>query len=62
MPLPEGPGTAISVDYSGPLPVMPRGNTYILLFTDRFSRRVDMYGGTTAEFTVEGTANVFINR
>ena len=30
MPLPEGPGIAISVDYFDPLPVTPRGNTYIL--------------------------------
>ena len=27
MPLPEGPGIAPSVDYSGPIPVTPRGNT-----------------------------------
>ena len=27
MPLPEGPGIAVSVDYFGPPPVMPRGNT-----------------------------------
>ena len=51
MPLPEGPGIAVSVDYFGPLPVTPRGNTYILLFTDRFSRRADMHGVTAAEFT-----------
>ena len=31
MPLPEGPGVAVSVDYFGPLPATPRGNTYILL-------------------------------
>ena len=42
MPLPEGPGVAIRVDYFGPLPVTPRGNTYILLITDRFLRRADM--------------------
>ena len=41
---------------------MPRGNTYILLFTDRFSRRTDMFAVTAAEFTAEGTANIFINR
>ena len=34
MPPPEGPGIAISVDYIGPLPVKPQGNTYILLITD----------------------------
>ena len=52
MPLPECPGVAISVDYVGPLPVTPRGNTYILLITDRFSRRADMFPVTAAEFTV----------
>ena len=62
MPLPEGPGIAVSVDYFGPLPVTPRGNTYILLFTDRFSRRADMYAVTAAEFTAEGTADILINR
>ena len=62
IPLPPGPGIAASVDYFGPLPVTPRGYTYILLFTDRFSRRADMFGVTAAEFTAEGTANVLINR
>ena len=62
MPLPEGPGVAVSVDYFGPLPVTPRGNTYTLLFTDRFSRRADMPVFTAAEFTAEGTANILINR
>ena len=62
MPLPEGPGVAISVDYFGPLPVTPRGNTYILLITDRFSRRADMFPVTAAEFTAEGTANVLVNK
>ena len=56
MPLPKGPGVAVSVDYFGPLPVTPRGNTYTLLFTDRFSRRADMFPVTAAEVTAEGTA------
>ena len=60
MPLPEGPGVAISVDYFGPLPVTSRGNTYILLITDRFSRRADMFPVTAAEFTAEGTTNVLV--
>ena len=60
--LPEGPGTTVSVDYVGPLPVTPRGNTCILLFTDCFSRRVDIYAVTAAEFTAEGTAIILINR
>ena len=62
MLLPEGPGIAVSVDYFGPLPVTPRSNTYILLFTDRFSRRPDIHVVTAAEFTAEGTANILINR
>ena len=62
MALPEGPGIVVSVDYFGPLPVTPRGNTYILLFTDRFSRRADKYAVTAAEFTAEGTTNIRINQ
>ena len=62
MLLPEGPGVAISLDYFGPLPVTQRGNTYILLITDRFSRRADMFPVTAAEFTTEGTANVLVNK
>ena len=53
MPLPEGPGIAVSIDYFGPLPVTPRGVTYILLLTDRFSRRADMSAVTAAEFAAE---------
>ena len=45
-----------------PLPVTPRGNTYILLFADRFSRRADMLPVTAAEFTAEGTANILVNQ
>ena len=62
MPLPEGPGVAISVDYFGPLPVTPRGNTYILLITDLFSRGADMFPVTAPEFTAEGTANILVNK
>ena len=49
-------------DYFGPLPVTARGNSYVLLSTDRFSRRADMFAVTTAEFTAEGTANIMVNR
>ena len=62
MPLPERPGIAVSVDYFGPVPVTPRGNTYILLFIDRFSRQANMYAVTAAEFTAEGTDNNITNR
>ena len=50
MPQPEGPGIAVGVDYFDPLPVTPRGNTDIQLFTDRFSHRADMSAVTAAEF------------
>ena len=62
MPLPGGPGVAISVDYFGPLPVTPRGNTYILLITNRFSCRADMFPVTAAEFIAEATANILVNK
>ena len=62
LPLPPGPSIAVSVDNFEPLPVKPRGNTYILLFTDRFSRRGDIFAVTAAEFTAEGMANILINR
>ena len=62
IPLPTSLGVSVSVDYFGPLPITARGNSYILLFTDRFSRRADMFAVTTAEFTAEGTANILANR
>ena len=62
MQLPEGPGVAISVDYFGSLPVTPRGNTYILLITDCFSRRADTFPVAAAEFAAEGTANIPVNK
>ena len=62
LPLPSGPGIAISVDYFGPLPVTSKGNCDILLFTDLFSPRADMYAVSAAEFTAEGTADVLVNK
>ena len=62
MLLSEGPSVVVSVDFFGPLPVTPRGSTYILLFTNRFSRRADMFPVTAAEFTAEGTANILVNQ
>ena len=62
LPLPSGSEVAVSVDYFGPLPITPRGNSYILLFTDGFSRRADMYAVSAAEFTAEGTAGILVNK
>ena len=52
----------MSVDYFGPLPVTPRGDAYILMFTDRLRRRADMFPAIAAEFTVKGTANVLVTQ
>ena len=62
LPLPNGPGITVSVDYFGPLPLTPRGNVHILLFTDRFSRRADMFAVSAAQFTAAGTADIFIDK
>ena len=62
MPVPEGPGIAISFDYLSPILFTPRGNTYNLLITDRVSRRADMFAVTAAKFTAEGTANILVNK
>ena len=62
LPLPHGPGILVSVDYVGSLPTTPRGNSYILLFTDRFSRRADVYATSEAEFTASGTADILVDR
>lgn len=57
--LPNGPGILVSHDYFEPLPLTPRGNRYILLFTDRFSRLVDI---CQAQYTVEVTPNILIHQ
>ena len=62
MPLPNGPGEVVSVDFFGPLPITAQGNQHILLFTDRFSRRAVMHPTTAAEFTAAGVAHVLVDK
>ena len=62
MPLPSGPGQIVSVDYFGPLPITRNGNKHILLYTDRFSRRIAAYAVTQDERTAEGTARIFVEQ
>ena len=62
IPFPPEPRIAVSVDYFGLLPATSRDNTYIVFFTDRFSRRAVMLAVTAAKFTAESTANILINR
>ena len=44
------------------LPVTPKGKTYTLLFTNRFSGWADMIPVTAAEFTAEDTVNILVNQ
>ncbi|MCG8045622.1 MAG: RNase H-like domain-containing protein, partial [Candidatus Thiodiazotropha endolucinida] len=36
------PGDCLATDYLGPLPITDRGNRYILLFTDHFTKNVEI--------------------
>lgn len=45
----NSPGVSIRVDYPWPLPTTTRGNSCILLFTDRLIRLEDMLAPTAAE-------------
>ena len=60
--LPNSPRITVSVDYFGPLSLTPRGNAYIPLFTDHFSRRADMFSVSAAQFTAAGAADIFIDK
>ena len=62
LPPPNSPGITAIVDYFGPLHLTPRGNSYILLFTDRFSPRADMYVVTATQFTTAGTADILVDQ
>ena len=47
----------------GLLPTISHGNVYVLLITDRFSRRADMCTATAvAQFTALGTVVIIIDR
>ena len=58
------PGDCIATDYIGPLPVTDRGNRYILVFTDHFSKNVEVIpvSDMTAEVCAEKLLNEVISR
>ena len=63
--LPSGaPGDCLATDYVGPLPVTPRGNRYILLLTDHFSKYVEIIPvpNMTAAVCAEKILNEYIAR
>ena len=53
------PGDCIATDYLGPFPVTERGNRYILLLTDHFSKYVEILA--VPDMTVEGCASRIVN-
>ena len=53
IPLPKGPGIAISIAHFIPPPVTPLGNNFISLVPDRFSRHAEILAVTVAYFTTE---------
>ena len=58
------PGDCIATDYIGPLPVTERGNRYILVFTDHFSKNVEVIPvcDMTAEVCADKLLNEIISR
>ena len=62
LPLPFGPGIAMGVDSFGPLPVITRENSCVLIFTDRFSHSADVYAVSVADFTAKTTADTLVNK
>ena len=59
-PLPSGPDVAVSVDYSGPLPVTPLGNCYIVIFSSRIGS-VGAQTCTPSRLGNEGAADILVN-
>ena len=58
------PGDCVATDYLGPLPVTDRGNMYILVFTDHFSKIVEVIpvSDKTADLCAEKLLNEVISR
>ena len=58
------PGDCIATDYLGPLPVTDRGHRYILLFTDHFTKNVEVIPveNMTAEVCAVKLLNEVISR
>ena len=58
------PGDCVATDYLGPLPVTDRGHRYILLFTDHFTKNVEVVPveNMTAEVCAVKLLNEFISR
>lgn len=53
------PGDCIATDYLGPFPVTDRGHRYVLLFTDHFSKNVEII--PVSDMTAEVCATKLLN-
>lgn len=53
------PGDCVATDYLGPLPVTDNGHRYILLFTDHFSKNVEIF--PVSDKSAEMCAVKFLN-
>lgn len=62
LPLPSRPGEMVAFDLLGPLPQTARGNTYVFLVVDLFSRHAEGYALTNNEKTTKGCASILVNR
>ncbi|CAB1110896.1 unnamed protein product [Ectocarpus sp. CCAP 1310/34] len=57
LPLPSRPGEMVAFDILGPLPTTKRGNKYVLLVVDLFSRHAIPYALSADEKTAQGCAS-----
>ena len=61
LPLPSGPGQMVAFDLLGPLPKTERGNEYVFLVVDLFSRHAEGYAIPASEKTAIGCAAKLVN-
>ena len=61
LPLPSRPGQMVSFDLLGPLPVTAKGNEYVFLVVDLFSRHAEAYAITKGEKNTEGCAGRLVH-
>ena len=61
---PGAPGDFVATDFMGPLPVTDRGNLYILLVTDHFTKYIEIIPVTdmSAEVCASKILNEVISR
>ena len=61
LPLPSRPGQMVSFDLLGSLPATTKGNQYVFLVVDLFSRHAEAYAITKGEKNTEGCADRLVH-